>query len=294
LQQNVTNPLTPGVYRIDLPCKLAPVFGNWRRAQKGKVQLLELENGPPAQGSVGGEPTARVSFVVFKPPGAFPFGRLGKPVAGQLVGEAPGWADVLSFVLAPLGAADAALGEKMGEFLAAHTTPEFAGLHEAVVIVQANMGVIRAQIEMVRNGAPNGPAVLHNAATLVAQSIELLVQRAGAIPGAFPRVVINEALAKLNELADAIAAAPGRALHAITKFPGQVWDNWLKPFVLPAEIGLAGVGLLLLGGYLAYSEGGKVTPTTKNLMLAGGAIAVLGGATLATNIADVLPKGPSK
>jgi hypothetical protein len=282
------NPLTPGVYRIDLPCELAPQFGNWRRAQKGKVHVLELENGPARLGS--SDPTARVSFVVFNRPGAFPFGRLGRPVAGQIVGELPGWGDVVAFVFAPLGAAEGALGQKMGEFLAAHTQPEFAALHEAVAVVQANMAVIRAELVAVRNGAPNGPAVLHHAAQLVGQSIELLVQRAGAIPGAFPRVVINEALAKLNELADAIAAAPGKALHAISQFPGKVWDSWLKPFVLPAEIGLGGVGLLLLGGYLVYSQGGKMTPTTKNLMLAGGAIAVLGGATLATNIADTLER----
>jgi hypothetical protein len=277
----VTNPLSPGVYRIDLPCPLAPVFGNWRRAQRGKVQLLALENGPAG--------TARVSFVVFKAPGAFPFGRLGKPTEGQIVGELPGWAGIVAYVLNPLGAAESALGQKMSEFLAAHTAPEFAALHEAVAVVKANMAVIRAELELVRQGAPNGPAVLHHAAVLVGQSIELLVQRAGAIPGAFPRVVINEALAKLNELADAIAAAPANALHAITSFGEKTWDSWLKPFVLPAEIGLGGVALLLLGGYLAYTEK-TPSPTAKNLMLAGGAIAVLGGATLATNVADTMER----
>lgn len=288
-QMTVTNPLAPGVYRIDLPCRLAPVFGNWRRAQRGKVHVIELENGPPEPSRIGAGPTARVSFVVFGKPGAFPLGRLGSPVAGQIVGGELGWADVVAFVYSPLGAVNAALGQKMSDFLIAHTQPEFAALHDAVVVVKANMAVIRAELDAVRGGAPNGPAVLHHAAQLVAQSIELLVQRAGAIPGAFPRVVINEALAKLNELADAIAAAPGKALHAITDFGAATWEAWLKPFVLPAEIGLGGVALLLLGGYLAYTEK-TPSPLAKNLLLAGGAIAVLGGATLATNVADTLER----
>lgn len=279
----VTNPLAPGVYRIDLPCPLAPAFGNWRRAQRGKVHVIELENGP------GG--TARVSFVVFAKPGAFPFGKLGTPTAGQIVGVLPDWRDVVLFVLKPLGPLELAFEAKLwADFFLQHAQPEFAELRDAVTVVRANIAVIRSQLEAVKDGKSTQPAaVLHNASALAKQSIELLLRKAGAIPLAFPRHLVNDAIAHLQALVDEIAAAPGKALHAVSQFGSSVFDNVLKPFVIPAEIGLAGVALLVLGGYLAFEQK-KQTDLTKNLMLAGGAIALFGGVTTASNIKDLLLK----
>jgi hypothetical protein len=283
----VTNPLAPGVYRIDLPCELAAVFGNWRRAQKGRVQLLELDNGP------GGR--ARVTFVVFQRPGAFPFGRLGKPVVGELVGAMPDWTDVVQIALVPLPALLLALeGKAMADFLAEHTTAEFAPLRDAIGIARANAAIIRMQLEAVKNGTSVNPAAaLQNAANLVRQSTELIVHAGGSIPGQFARHVVNSALERLHDLGEAIASAPQKALAAVAKFPGLVLDNWLKPFVLPAEGALLGIALIAGGAYLAYEQK-QTTPLTRNLMLAGGAIALLGGGVLASNVSNLIPRETPK
>ena len=260
----VTNPLTPGVYRIDLKCELAPAFGAWRRAQKGKVHVIDLDNGP------GG--TARVSFVVFGKPGAFPFGKLGKPTPGQVVGAMPDWPDVVAFVLKPLVPAEEALGvARWAAFFAAHSQQEFAELHAAVGVARANIAIIRQQLELVRAGKSTNPAAaLQNAAALAKQSIELLLQKAGAIPLAFPRQIVNEAIARLQALADEVAAAPGKALHALTQFAGDA-----AGFALPIGVAALGLAALGFGAYLRYSEK-KSSPLSNNLMLAGGAALVLG------------------
>ncbi len=273
----VTNPLKPGVYRIDLPCELAPVFGNWRRAQKGKVALLELENGPRG--------TARVSFVVFKSPGAFPFGKLGAPTVGEIVGALPDWPDVVAYVLRPLVPLESALeAARWAQFFAAHTQPEFAELGAAIAVTRANVAVIRAQLEAVKAGTARDPAaVLHNAAAMAKQSIELLLHKAGAIPLAFPRALVNDAITRLQALADEIAAAPGKALHAISEFGTNVFDKFVMPFQLPLDIGLIGVGAILLGAYLRYTEH-KPSPLSNNLMLAGAGAAIVGGGTFALNL----------
>lgn len=274
------NPLLPGVYRLDLPCDQAHRFGRWRRAQKGKVHLLELENGPNG--------TARINFVVFQKPGMFP-SKLGDPVKG-VVGALPDWADVVTFTLSPLGAAQAALGQKMGEFFSAHAAVDLAALRDGVQIANANLAVIRAELEAVKAGKTMNPAaVLHNAAAMTAQTLDLLVRRAAAIPANLPRHVVDDAILKLHELGEAFKAAPGKALHALTEFPGAVVDQWLKPFVLPAEAGLLGVGLVVLGGFMAYEQK-RTSPTSNNLMLAGGALAILGGATLASNVSNLIPR----
>jgi hypothetical protein len=274
----VTNPLAPGVYRLDMPCPLAPAFGVWRRAQKGKVHVIELENGP--------NDTARVSFVVFGKPGAFPFGKLGYPRRGQVVGALPDWPDVVAFVLRPLGPTEDALAvARWAAFFAAHSTQEFAALHAAIELARANVAIIRLQLEQVKAGtSPNPAAAVHNAAALAKQSIEQILSAAGAIPLAFPRQLVNEAIARLQALADEIAAAPGKALHAISNFA----DDALG-FVVPADIGLIGVGALLLGAYLRYSEK-KASPLSNNLMLAGGAAMVVGGAQAALSVEKTLER----
>jgi len=274
----VTNPLEPGVYRIDLPCPLAPAFGNWRRAQRGKVHVIELENGP------GG--TARVSFVVFAKPGAFPFGKLGKPQRGAVVGALPDWPDVVAFVLKPLVPVEEALAAKRwADFFVAHAQPEFAELREAVAVVRANMAVIRSQLEAVKSGTASNPgAVLNNAGAIAKQSIELLLHKAGAIPFAFPRALVNETIEKLQAFADEVGAAPGKALHAISNFAGDA-----AGVVVPAEIGLGGVALFLAGAYLRYTEH-KPSPLSNGLMLAGGAVAVVAGGTLSLNLANLFER----
>lgn len=277
-----TNPaLEPGVYRIDVPCERAHVFGKWRRAQQGKVHLLELENGPHG--------TARINFVVFKKPGMFPRGKLGQPVKGE-VGALPDWSDVIAFTLPPLAIAETSVSVKLGEALAGLAGPELAAMKDAVQVASANLAVIRAQFEAVKAGKVMNPsAVLHNAAAMTAQTIDLLVTRAAAVPGKLPAHLVDAAVASLRDLQAAIQAAPGKALHALTDFGGSVADNWLKPFVLPAELGLLGVGLVVLGGFMAWEQK-RTTPTTQNLMLAGGALALLGGTTLSTNISDLLER----
>lgn len=261
----VTNPLQPGVYRIDLPVAKAPVFGAWRRAQRGKVHVIDFTEGPNT--------TARVSFVVFRKPGAFPLGKLGPPTRGEIVGGAlPDWPDVVAFVLRPLGPAEAALElARWAEFFATHAQPEFAELKSAVVVARANMAIIRAQLDLVVAGkAPNPAAVLHNAAAMAKDSIEKLLATAGAIPLSFPRALVNDAIAKLQAFVDEIAAAPGKALHALTQFAGDA-----AGFALPIGVAALGLGALLLGGWLRYSEK-KSSPLSNNLMHAGGAALVLG------------------
>ena len=280
----VTNPLSPGIYRIDLPCARAAEFGRWRKAQRGKVHVIELENGP------GG--TARVSFVVFGKPGAFPFGKLGHPERGQVVGEIPGWVDVVVFVLKPLvPLEDAVAAARWAEFFAVHSQAEFAELRAAIAIVRANVSIIRAQLEAVRSGHhPNPGEVLQNASRLAKESIELLLDKAGAIPLAFPRALVNNAIAKLQALIEEIAAAPGKALHAISTFA----DDALG-FALPVGVAALGLAALGFGAYLRYSDK-KASPLSTNLMLAGGAALVLGeieaGKSGAATLLRIFPPHP--
>jgi len=275
----VTNPLAIGVYRIDLPIELAGVFGKWRRAQRGRVQLCELENGPNG--------SARVSFAVLDRPGAFPFGKLGKPTRGSIVsgGVLPEWKDVVLWPLRQFPGAELALQVgTWANFFATHATAEFAALKEAVIVARANLAVVRAQLELVRSGSvPNPGAVLANAAATVKASVELLLTRAAAIPFAYPRELVNSAIKELTAVADAIAAAPGKALHALTDFAGDVAST----FALP--VGLAEVGAIALaaGGLLAWSEK-KVTPASRNLMLGGAAAAFAAGFFGAKNVDALL------
>ncbi len=264
----VTNPLAVGVYRIDLPIDRAPDFGKWRRAQKGRVQLCELENGPNG--------TARVSFAVLDRPGAFPFGKLGKPVRGSIVvgSVVPDWKDVVLFPLRALPGAELALqAARWANFFAQHAQPEFAALKDAITIARANLAVVRAELELVRNGSATDPAAaLRNAAATIKASAELVLKRAAAIPIAYPKELVNEVIKELTATADAIASAPGKALHAITSFAGDTFDKLAGPALLE----LGAVVLLGAGGLMAFSEK-KVTPTSRNLILGGAAAAFAAG-----------------
>lgn len=278
MQPRVTNPLPTGVYRVDIKPELAPVFGTWRRAQKGKVHVIELEDGPAG--------TARVSFVVFRKPGAFPFGKLGYPVRGEVVGAMPDWGDVVPFVTKPLAATLEALSpERWADFFIRHGQAEFEELKEAVVVTRANMLVIRAQLDLVTAGqSPNPAAVLHNAAAMAKQSVELLLSKAGAIPLAFPRELVNNAIAKLQALGDEIAAAPGKALHALTRFAGDA-----AGFFLPVGVAAIGLAALGFGAYLRWAEK-KSSPLSNNLMMVGAAALVVGEIEAGKSGADTLQR----
>lgn len=275
----VTNPLAVGVYRIDLPIARAIDFGKWRKAQRGRVQLCELENGPNG--------TARVSFAVLDRPGAFPFGKLGKPQRGNLVVGAvlPEWKDVVLFPLRQFPGAELALQVgTWANFFATHATAEFAALKDAITIARANLAIVRAQLELVRNGtAPNPGQVLQNAAVLVKQAAEMVLSRAAAIPIAYPRELVNNAIKELTAVADAIAAAPGKALHALTDFAGGVVDT----LALPVGLEALAVVALAAGGFMAFTEK-KVTPLSRNLMLAGAGAAVAAGFVGTKNVLDLV------
>jgi hypothetical protein len=265
------------VYRIDLPVELAGTFGKWRRAQRGRVQLCELENGPHG--------SARVSFAVLDRPGAFPFGRLGKPTRGTVVGDVlPSWSDVVLFPLRAFPPAELALeAGRWAKFFAAHSSAEFAALRDAVTVARGNLAVVRAQLELVRNGSvPNPGAVLANAARTVKASVELLLTRAAAIPIAFPRQLVNDAIKELTAVADAIAAAPGKALHALTNFAGGVVDT----LALPVGLEALAIVALAAGGFMAFTEK-KVTPLSRNLMLGGAVAAVAAGFVGTKNVLDL-------
>jgi hypothetical protein len=267
------------VYRIDLPIERAPDFGKWRRAQRGRVQICELENGPNG--------TARVSFAVLDRPGAFPFGRLGKPTRGNLVAgvDLPEWKDVVLYPLRQFPPAEIALQVgTWANFFASHAVPEFAALKDAVTVARANLAVVRSQLELVRNGSlPNPGAVLQNAAQTIKASVEMLLTRAAAIPIAFPRELVNQAIKELTAVADAIAAAPGKALHALTDFAGGVVDN----LALPVGLEALAVVALAAGGFMAFTEK-KVTPLSRNLMLAGAGAAVAAGFVGTKNVLDLI------
>lgn len=275
----VTNPLAVGVYRIDLPIARAVDFGKWRRAQRGRVQICELENGPNG--------SARVSFAVLDRPGAFPFGKLGKPTRGNLVVGAvlPEWKDVVLFPLRVFPPAELALEvTRWANFFASHATAEFAALKDAVTVARGNLAVVRAQLELVRNGSvPNAGAVLQDAAKTIKASVELLLTKAGAIPIAFPRQLVNAAIKDLTAVADAIAAAPGKALHALTDFAGGVVDTLALPVALEALAVVA----LAAGGFMAFTEK-KVTPLSRNLLLVGAGAGIAAGFVGTTNVIDLV------
>lgn len=275
----VTNPLAVGVYRIDLPIARAVDFGKWRKAQRGRVQICELENGPNG--------SARVSFAVLDRPGAFPFGKLGKPTRGNLVVGAvlPEWKDVVLYPLRQFPGAELALQVgTWANFFATHATAEFSALKDAVTVVRGNLAVVRAQLELVRNGSvPNPGQVLQNAATLVKASVELLLKKAAAIPIAYPRELVNAAIKELTAVADAIAAAPGRALHALTNFASDAFDTLAPPVGLAAGAVVA----MLAGGFLVFTEQ-KITPTSRNLLLGAAAAAFASGFFGVKNVDDLL------
>lgn len=266
----VTNPLAVGVYRIDLPIERAADFGKWRKAQRGRVQLCDLANGPNG--------TARVSFAVLDRPGAFPFGKLGKPTRGSIVvgSVLPEWKDVVAFPLRQFPGAEVALEvARWANFFATHAQPEFAALRDAITIARGNLAVVRAELELIRNGTvdpKDAGGVLKNAAETIKASVDLILKRAAAIPLAYPRELVNSAIKELTAVADAIAAAPGKALAAITSFAGDAANKLAGPALL--ELGAA--VLLGAGGLMAFTEK-KVTPTSRNLILGGAAAAFAAG-----------------
>jgi hypothetical protein len=276
----VRNPLAPGLYRLDLFSPTderpdvrdgIPIFGRWRKANEHAVRVVEAA-------TYATEPRHTcVIFEVLGRPGAFPFGQLGAPERTSQVGAGfPSFVSIVEFLLDPLGTVEASAAEAVGKFFADVSKPELQQLRAALSVTKANIAIIRATLEAVRNGtAPNPAAALAGALDLVKQSTELILHAAAAIPIDFPRNVVNRVLSDLHELGKAIEEAPRKALGFLGRAARDV--------VLPLETAnIGGAVFALAAAWAIYT--GKVTPATRNVMLVGGAVLVLGGGTLIENL----------
>jgi len=276
----VQNPLSPGLYRLDLfsPTDArpdvrdgVPVFGRWRKANQHAVRVVEAA-------TYATEPRHTcVVFEVLGRPGAFPFGQLGKPEPTSLVGIGfPSFVSIAEFLLDPLGSLEHSAAEAAGKFFADMSRPELANLRSALSVTKANIAIIRAKLDAVRNGtAANPAAAIAEALDLVKQSTELILGAAAHIPIDFPRNVVNRVLSDLHELGKAIEEAPRKALGLLGRVARDV--------VVPFEAASIGTGVVILAGLWALHQG-NVSKATRNLLLIGGAVAVLGGGTLLENI----------
>jgi hypothetical protein len=183
---------------------------------------------------------------------------------------------VVEFLFDPLGALEASATAAAAHFVADLSRPELQQLRAALSVTQANVAIIRASLEAIRNGtAPDPKEAIAATLNLIAQSTELLVKSAGAIPFDFPRNLINRVLTDLHALGQAIREAPSKALSLL----GKVAKDAIIPFEV-ANIGGAVVACAI--GWVLWS--GKRTKSTDNLLLLGAAAAVLGGGTLLSNI----------
>lgn len=272
----IRNPLPAGVYEIDLfsPTEQAAavtdgvqVFGRWRKANAHAVEVLEATayNSSPRR--------SHVRFQVHSPPGAFPFGQLGKPeqaLAG--VGDLPSFADIALFLLNPIGSLELAAVKAAATFLAQASAPELKELRAAVSAAKANIANVRAALEAVRNGtAPDNAVALAGAAGLVKETIAMLLKASAAIPLNAPRHVVDNLITELRAMLKAIEEAPRRAIRgAAAAAKGFVTD-----VVVPFEVGGLGVALGLLTAFYLL-EGGKRSKTTDLLLLGAGAVALVG------------------
>lgn len=275
----VRNPLPLGRYEVDLwtPTQQAPsvrdgvpIFNRWREANAQRVRVLHAEcwNTEPRQ--------TRVLFEVAASPGAWPFAQLGTPEPARSDVGALSFADVVSFLFDPLGTVELSAAQAAGHFLADVAAPELQQLRAAISVTQANIAIVRATLEAVRNGTVHDPKeAIAASLNLIQQSIEMLVQAGGSVAIAFPRHIVNTLLQDLHNLKQAIHDAPGKALAAL----GKVATDAIIPF----EVANMGGAVLLAGiAYVLWS--GKRTKTTDNVLLVGAAALVLGGGTLISNI----------
>lgn len=273
----ITNPLPRGVYSIDLysPTELAPqvtdgvpIFGRWRKANAHAVRVLEAT-------AYSTEPVrSRVVFEVASPPGAFPFGVLGAPSPAQSeVGALPSFADIALFLLNPIGSLELAAVKAAAHFLAEATAPELRGVRDAVSAAKANIAIVRATLEAVRNGtAPDNAVALAGAAGLIKETLAALLKASAAVPLNAPRHLIENVIAELRAMLKAIEEAPAKAIRgAAAAAKGFVTD-----VVVPFEAANIGAAVALLTGWYLL-EGGKRSKTTDVLVLAGIGVAVLGG-----------------
>jgi len=286
--QATTNPLPPGRYQVDLWSPTpgvtvrdgVPVFNRWREANAARVRVLHAEcwNTEPRQ--------TRVLFEVLDRPGAWPFGQLGPPEHATVSGEvgevgAISFADVVSFLFDPLGTLEMSAAQAAGHFVADLSRPELQELRAALSVTKANIAIIRASLEAIRNGtAPDPKEAIAATLNLIEQSTELLVKSAARIPFDFPRNLVNKVLQDLHDLKTAIHDAPAKALGALGKVA--------KDFVLPYEVANIG-GAVAIGALAFVLWSGKRSNATDNLMLLGLAGVALGGGTLLSNILH--PKG---
>lgn len=275
----VRNPLPLGRYEVDLwtPTHQAPgvrdgvpIFNRWREANSARVRVLHAE-------SWATEPRkTRVLFEVMAAPGAWPFAQLGIPErSGSDVG-AISFSDIISFILDPLGTVERSAGDAAGHFFADLQKPELQELRAAISTTQANIAIVRATLEQIRNGTAADPkTAIAGALHLVEQSMELLVHAGGKVVIDFPRNLVNRLLKDLHDLKQSIHDAPGKALAALGKVARDV--------VLPYEAASIGGGVLVCA--LAWALWtGKRSKGTDTAMLLGGAALLLGGSTLFQNV----------
>lgn len=281
--QATTNPLPPGRYQVDLWSPTpgvtvrdgVPIFNRWREANAARVRVLHAEcwATEPRQ--------TRVLFEVIERPGAWPFGALGPPEHATVSGEvgevgAISFADVVSFLFDPLGTLEMSAAQAAAHFVADLSRPELQELRAALSVTKANIAIIRASLEAIRNGtAPDPKEAIAATLNLIEQSTELILKSAAKIPFDFPRNLVNKVLQDLHDLKNAIHDAPNKALSALGKVA--------KDFVVPYEVANIGAGIAAAAlAYVIWS--GKRSKTTDNVMLLGGAALLFGGAKLFDNI----------
>ena len=285
------NPLPSGRYEVDLytPTDSAtsvrdgvPIFNHWRETNAERVRVLHAEcwNTSPRR--------TRVLFEVRARPGAWPFGQLGKPERVAEVG-AVSFAEIAAFLFNPLGSLEESIAAAAGTFvtdqLSAFAAPELQELRNAIIITRANIAVIRALLEGVRNHTvPDPAAAITECRRLIKQSLELLVHAvAGLAAVDFPRRITQKLIDDLRALEKSIRDAPAKALQFLEDEAGLIARDVGVPFAVSTG------GLVALGVAAYFLFSGKRNKDTGHIALLGAAALVLGGAQLVDNIEHPAP-----
>jgi len=286
------NPLPAGRYELDLYTPTAstehvrdgvPIFNKWREKNSERVRVLHAEswNTHPRQ--------TRVMFEVRSKPGAFPFGTLGSPELVGNVGALPTIADVVGLMFNPLGLLEQVAASTAGQFIgnqaAALAQPELRELRDALIVVKANIALIRAMLEAVHNHtSPNPSDAIGAARQLIQNSIELLVAAIGKVVSVdFPRRAVSALIDELRAFEKAITEAPQKALDLLEQEAGIL----ARDVGAPLAVSYGGLFAAGLAVYLMTT--GKRNDSTDKMLLLGVAAVVLGGSTLFQNIQHPAP-----
>lgn len=274
----IGNPLPVGRYVVDLFTPTAstpgvrdgvPIFRRWRQSNAARVRVVHAETWDTSPRKT------RVQFEVEAPPGAWPFAQLGPPAHAAEVGAVPTIADAVAFLFDPLGALEGKAASAAAHFLAQQASPELRELNAAISVTRANIAIIRATLEAVRNGtAPNPVAAVAAAKSLARQSLELLTAAMGAVTVDFPRRKVSELIADLHAFEQAIEAAPANAFKALAQAASDV--------AVPFEA--ANLGALVFGAAALWAVTKKRSDATDLGMAVGAAMLLLGGSTLVDNL----------